>query len=137
MKTLKAINSDEVFSKVIERIQSEDARHDLHELSQLACDYHQSQGYLVLEGMEGLKEACAQHGAFTDEADLTELNDAFLEACGFDKHREPVSIYWGGNGNCTWFTKFCAEKDESMCEALERWTAAAWADLEEQASWES
>lgn len=128
---LKAITSDEVLNKVVERIQNEDTRHDLNHLSQLAVDYHQSQGYLVLESMEGLKDACAQHGAFTDEADLDILNDSFLEACGFDKYRKPTNFYWGGNGNVIWLTKFCTTGEQSMCEALETFVETAWAKEQE------
>jgi RNA binding exosome subunit len=135
MKTLKAITSDEMLDKVIERIESNDVRHDLSHLSQLACDYWAAQGGLVLEGMEGLKQACAEHGAFTDEADLNKLADLFLEKCGWDKYREPKHFCWAHNGNPIYLTKFTAEEDQSMCEALESWVERTWAEVEEREAW--
>jgi hypothetical protein len=134
MKTLKAITSDEMLSKVIERIESNDSRHDLHDLSQLACDYWEKQGYLVLTGMEGLKQVCAQYGADEGDADLRELNEEFLKACGFEQYRKPKHYYWGHNGDVTWLTNF-SKGETSMRQALEAWVAQAWADHEEQLSW--
>lgn len=134
MKTLKVITSDEMLNKVIERIEGNDSRHDLSHLSQLACDYWDKQGYVVLTGMEGLKQVCAQNGVDEGEADLRELNEEFLTACGFDKYSEPKHYCWAHNGDVTWLTKF-NKGEKTMRKALEEWVSEAWANHEEQEAW--
>ena len=104
-----------------------DARDELKALTKRICRAHEAAGYMLHNAGDNLAaQVCDYLDNNTDatEAELEELNEAFLRWAGWDSHREPDNFPSDGSGDVVWLVKRTPEQ-------LATWLAEALEDLRE------